>query len=293
MSLVIVNGEKYELWVPDTEEEFEKMVKEHAKEIFGENSEFFDIKKKIKSESGIGSIPDGYLIHFNAEPPWFIVEIELSTHDLYDHIVKQISRFTIGIKNPESRRKIVDLIYEEIKNDALRYEQIKNRIKSHEIYNFITKLFAKDPSLLIIIDKKTKELEDISDHVLRLETIVREFKTFVKKDEQISKHLHFIETLTEITSPIPPETITEIKDVIRATIAGRQVILSRDQILKAAKDPKINEFKYREWVAEIEGKYYPVKGLISLATGISVSEFASHQVRPLLEKLGFNVKKIK
>ena len=75
MSFVIVNGERFELWVPDTEEEFEKMVKEHIKEIFGENSEFFDIKKKIKSESGVGSIPDGYLIHFNAELSWFLVEM--------------------------------------------------------------------------------------------------------------------------------------------------------------------------------------------------------------------------
>jgi hypothetical protein len=293
MSFVIADGEKYEFWDPDSEEELEKMVNEHAREVFGENSEFFDIKKKIKSESGVISIPDGYLIHFGTEPSWFIVEIELSKHDLHDHIVKQISKFASGIKNLETRRKIVDLIYEDIKNDVLRYERIKSRVKSQEIYNFLTKLLMRDPYLLIIIDKKTKELEEICNYVLRLEIIVREFKTYIKRDGQTSKHLHLIEPLVEITSPITTEAITEIKGAVQATIAGRQVTLSKDQILKATKDPKITKFKYREWVVEIEGKYYPVKGLISLAAGISVSEFASHQVRPLLEKLGFNVKKVK
>ncbi len=292
MSFVIVNGERFELWVPDTEEEFEKMVKEHIKEIFGENSEFFDIKKKIKSESGVGSIPDGYLIHFNAEPSWFLVEIELSKHDLHDHIVKQISKFMSGIKNPESRRKVIDLIYEEIEGDALRYELIKEKVKSREIHSYLTKLFAKEPSLIIIIDKKTKELEEICNYILRLETVVREFKTFIRRDGQTIKHLHLIEPLTEITSPITYEIVGE-KVAIEATIAGNRITLTKDQVLKASKNPKIKDFKYRDWVVEIDGKYYPVKGLISLTTGISVNEFGSAQVRPLLEKLGFNVKKIK
>jgi len=292
MSLVIVNGEKYELWVPDTEEEFEETVKDHLKEIFGENSEFFDIKKKITSESGVGSIPDGYLIHFNDEPSWFIVEIELSKHDLHDHIVKQVSRFMSGIKNPESRRKIVDLIYEEIEGDALRYEVFRKKVKSREIHSFLTKLFAKEPSLIIIIDKKTKELEEICNYVLRFETVVREFKTFIKKDAQIIKHLHLIEPLTEITSPITWKIQSE-KDAIQATIAGKSVIITKDQIVKATKDPRIKDFRYRDWVVEIKGVHYPVKGLISLATSISVNEFGSAQVRPILEKLGFNVKKVK
>ena len=292
MSFVIVNGERFELWVPDTEEEFEKMVKEHIKEIFGEDSEFFDIKKKIKSGSGVGSIPDGYLIHFNAEPSWFLVEIELSKHDLHDHIVKQISKFMSGIKNPESRRKVIDLIYEEIEGDALRYELIKEKVKSREIHSYLTKLFAKEPSLIIIIDKKTKELEEICNYILRLETVVREFKTFIRRDGQTIKHLHLIEPLTEITSPITYEIVGE-KVAIEATIAGNRITLTKDQVLKASKNPKIKDFKYRDWVVEIDGKYYPVKGLISLTTGISVNEFGSAQVRPLLEKLGFNVKKIK
>lgn len=293
MSFVIADGEKYEFWDPDSEEELEKMVKEHAREVFGENSEFFDIKKKITSESGVGSIPDGYLIHFNDEPSWFIIEIELSEHDLHDHIVKQISRFMSGIKNPESRRKIVDLIYEEIQSDTARYESFKKKAKSREIHSFLTRLFEKEPSLIIIVDEKTKELEEICNYVLRLETIVREFKTYVKKDGQISKHLHLVEPLTEITSPITPEVFAEIRGVIKATIAGRLVTLSRDQILKATTDPNIKKFKYRDWVVEIKGIHYPVKGLISLATGISVNEFGSAQVRPILEKLGFNVKKVK
>jgi hypothetical protein len=197
-----------------------------------------------------------------------------------------------GIKNPESRRKIVDLIYEEIEGDALRYEVFRKKVKSREIYSFLTKLFAKEPSLIIIIDKKTKELEEICNNVLRFETVVREFKTFIKKDAQTIKHLHLIEPLTEITSPISWKIQSE-KDAIQVTIAGKSMIITKDQIIKATKDPRIKDFRYRDWVVEIKGVRYPVKGLISLATGISVNEFGSAQVRPILEKLGFNVKKVK
>ena len=36
--MLIIDGVKYELWIPPNEDEFERVVKEHAQEIFGEQS---------------------------------------------------------------------------------------------------------------------------------------------------------------------------------------------------------------------------------------------------------------
>jgi len=57
--MLLIDDVKYDLWKPRIEDELEKMVKEHAQDIFGEHTVFFDLKKKLKTEAGIGSIPDG------------------------------------------------------------------------------------------------------------------------------------------------------------------------------------------------------------------------------------------
>ena len=82
--MLLIDGVKYGEWTPATEAEFEHIVKEHARDIFGEQSIYLDLKHKLKSESGIGSIPDGYVVVFGDEPHWHIVEVELASHPLYD-----------------------------------------------------------------------------------------------------------------------------------------------------------------------------------------------------------------
>jgi hypothetical protein len=74
LSSLLLNGVRYRVWHPDSEERLEGMVKEHAREIFGVKSFYFDIRRKIKTRAGIGSIPDGYVIDFSGKQPrWFVV----------------------------------------------------------------------------------------------------------------------------------------------------------------------------------------------------------------------------
>ena len=61
--MLVIDGVKYKLWTPrDEEKEFHPMIRENSKEIFGENSLYFDVRHKLVSRSGIGSIPDAYVI---------------------------------------------------------------------------------------------------------------------------------------------------------------------------------------------------------------------------------------
>src|SRR4030066_209189 len=109
--MLLIDGVKYELWTPKKEvEEFHPIVKEHYKEIFGKNSIFVE-GNKLESESGKGSIPDGFVVTLGEVPRWHIVEMELSTHQLYDHIVNQVGRFITGVKNTTTQKKIIEAIY--------------------------------------------------------------------------------------------------------------------------------------------------------------------------------------
>lgn len=191
---LLIDGERYKLWAPKDEAALEDIVKEHAEDIFGENSIYFDIKKKIESLAGIGAIPDGFLITLYDSYSWAIVEIELSSHSLFEHIVPQVNKFINGIKNPLSQRKIVDVLYREIKNEEALTKRIQNKIGSPEIYKFLSDLISYAPKLIIVIEQDTDELREVIDG-LRLETKVVEFITFEKEATGLPVHAHLFEPL--------------------------------------------------------------------------------------------------
>lgn len=211
MPILLIDGVTYEVWTPASEDEFEQVVKEHAKDIFGEESIYLDIKHKLKSKSGIGSIPDGYALVLTDKPHWYIVEVELSSHPVFEHIVPQIARFASGIKNLSSQKEIVDVLHEEISRHEDLTAKIKSKTGSIEIHKFLSTLISKPSKLAIIIDKETEELQE-AVWGLRLETEVVEFVTFVRKDTGISQHAHLFEPL-EIPSLAPiPRFLQEVRE---------------------------------------------------------------------------------
>jgi hypothetical protein len=85
--MLLLDGVKYLLQTPTDEESLEATVREHAKEIFGETTVCFDLKHKLTSKTGIGSIPDAYVVDFSDPPKWYIVEVELASHPVDEHII--------------------------------------------------------------------------------------------------------------------------------------------------------------------------------------------------------------
>jgi hypothetical protein len=65
--------------------------------------------------------------------------------------------------------------------------------------------------------------------------------------------------------------------------------VKREDILNAAKDPRIESFRWVSKYVEIEGKKYSVKGLLSIASGIPPSKFTTNEAERVLERLGFKV----
>jgi hypothetical protein len=214
--VLLIDGVKYELWNPSNEDEFEKEVKEHITEIFGEQCIYLDKKQKLKSLSGIGSIPDGIVIILGPQPELHIVEYELSNHDVYEHVVSQVSRFINGLLNSSTRQKIARIIYDEISGDALLKIRVEKVLHSSEIFKFSTELLESKPILTIIIENKTEELNEalkpFSYQNIKAMKVV-EFQTFVREGVGLVVHGHLFESLypykVELakTSSIPMTTI--------------------------------------------------------------------------------------
>jgi predicted transport protein len=184
---VLIDGVTYRLVEPDSEASLEKAIQANSKHIFGENSFYFDVKKIIRSKAGVASIPDGYAILFDPKPRWCIVEVELASHPIYDHVISQLSKFNRGIEDTQTRKNIIDLLYEAFSKDDILKAQLKKKIKSGEIYKFILDLLSEEPLIIVVIDEKTAELQEALVD-LRGEVKALEFKTF--RREGVSEELN-------------------------------------------------------------------------------------------------------
>ncbi len=109
--MILLDEVKYSVQAPATEDILEAVIKEHSQEIWGENSYYFE-KKKLRTSAGVASIPDGYVVVFGNTPRWYyVVEIELASHQLFEHIVPQISKFAASLTNTTSLREITDAMH--------------------------------------------------------------------------------------------------------------------------------------------------------------------------------------
>jgi len=175
------------------------MVKEHFKEIFGENSLYFDVKHVLKSRSGIGSIPDAYVITLSKPYQWYIVENELATHRVYEHVVPQVTRFISGIENLSSEREIRDALYKEINENKVLKTYVEKLVEPEEVHAFLSTLTSRPPRIVIVIDEVTDEINEAVASLKRLgDTEVVEFKTFVRENAE-NVHAHVFEPLSVST----------------------------------------------------------------------------------------------
>ncbi len=275
--MLLIDGVRYEEWVPQgpkAEDELEQMVKEHAQDIFGEQSIYLDRKQKLKSLSGIGSIPDGYVIVFGDSPEWHIIEVELSSHPLYEHIVSQVSKFINGISNPNIQRGIVNAIDGEITRDAFLKLRLRKAIEPVEIHRFLSDLVSKQPVLTIIIEKDTEELREALSTLRYPQIKVVEFQTFVREGAGLAVHAHLFQPIYAplLPPPAPPQPIlpdgkrakagkVTLQELIDASLlTDRQVLYfhhtrpfkdERAQIIASS-----NTLKY-----EADGNMYSISGL--------------------------------
>jgi len=190
--MLLIDGVRYEEWIPQgprAEDELEQMVKEHAQDIFGEDSIYLDKKQNLKSLAGVGSIPDGLVIMFGNMQEWHIVEVELSSHDPYRHIVPQVDRFLNGIDNRDTRNKIIEVLY----GDEFLKAKTRQVIgPGKDVHKFLADLIARAPTITIVIEKYTSQLREALRKYTQKNVI--EFQTFKRVGAE-AVHAHLFEPL--------------------------------------------------------------------------------------------------
>ena len=230
--MLIQDGKKYKLWDYDKDEvnNFEPIIIEHVKDIFSQNAICLS-KQKLKTRSGVGSIPDALVIDFS-NSKWYVLEVELSNHPLHDHVVPQVTKFISGIRNPETRKIIVKAFYDEISSSGLK-EEIK-KITGDEIHKTITDIIDNDPINLIIIDKKNSELNEVCSQLSKMiPTLSIEFKTYINRNTAPEEHIHLFKPLDLNYSDSPSCLKSDfIRESDENTGSRRPSICGYDEVMK-------------------------------------------------------------
>ena len=200
--LLLKDGIRYLPYEYSSEEELTQMIIEHYKEIFGAGAMFFD-PQTMKTQIGIEGRNDGIILA-TAENRWYILEVELSKHPLHEHIIPQITRFSIAYEEEGTRKKIRDTLYNAIKQDILKKTVIDNQ--NEDPYKMLTDLIDMQPTIVIIIDQKTPELDRICKK-LPFPTQTIDFKTYKREYIGIGVHIHEFQPLWERKEKIEMQQI--------------------------------------------------------------------------------------
>lgn len=198
---IYTNNTLYEKIAFNIESDFEKVVTDLSDQIFGPNTIYLNIKKKIKGNN-IGVIPDGYLIDMTIpdDPKLYVIENEIVSHDPFKHIGIQMLKFVTSFDDDQV--KVRNLIMTEISSNPVslkRLEQGCSESGSRNIDNYLDKAVFADFKGLVIIDEARKELykvlEKINANISVLELkayrssngdFAYEFDTLYEDDEETS-----------------------------------------------------------------------------------------------------------
>jgi len=162
-SAIFMNDKKFDETEFKSEEEFEKIVKDHFKTLFGAKTIFFDIKSKIDSKTLGSAIPDGFLFDFKDEenPEFYLVEVELQKHDFYKHIFPQITKFFAFFKNAASRNNLVEKLFSFVKSSPELEQEFKQYLGKREIYKALKDIIENSQNILMILDDRKPEMQEV------------------------------------------------------------------------------------------------------------------------------------
>lgn len=185
-SLIVSDNNKFRPYIYKSEAELESIATKHTKEIFGEDTLYFDIKKKMTSIKGISGIPDGFTIDFKNNK-CYVVEIELSTHDIIRHISNQLIRFKVAMNNGITREELVNDLY-----NKLMQEHPKSGILLADIQQIVNNRFG----IVIIIDDVSEQLTEVINVLSQdgMEVLTIPFETYV---DSKNNYIHKFTTFTK------------------------------------------------------------------------------------------------
>lgn len=182
--------------IHEKEQDFERTVVAHANAIFGERRIYLDCKRRIGGKAGKQSVPDAYLIDLSRahEPQLYVVENEISGHDLFKHIGVQLLQFSVSFA--QAGRLVKQVLFEEISTVLSVKEKCERYAREGGFRNldhFLEALVLdKEFRALVIIDEETDELHAVTKN-LGFPVEIIEFSTYVNdKGDKIHRFDPFL-----------------------------------------------------------------------------------------------------
>lgn len=162
-TVIYRHGTRYNEKQFKSEADFERLVVDNSKTLFGQHSLYIDAKKKIDNNTFGGVIPDGFLFNLNdsKNPDFYIVEVELSGHDFFKHIFPQTTKYFAFFKNPDSQGKLIEKLFSIFETDEKLRSELKSRIGNREVFKFLKDTIENSQNILMIIDDEKQELPEI------------------------------------------------------------------------------------------------------------------------------------
>jgi hypothetical protein len=179
LRIILKNNKPYSKIQYRTEKELEVLGVHNITALFGNDVIYFDSKKVVTSNAKISAVPDGLLLTMQniQNARLWLVEYELSRHDLHNHVLPQILKFMRAIKNESTKKSIKELMYQKIRENPESIKKIKSILpsKDEEIHPFLESVLDRELGVIIVIDKKTPQIEEVLEEY---RTEILEFITF-------------------------------------------------------------------------------------------------------------------
>jgi predicted transport protein len=188
--ILLQQGKHYTESKYSLESDFERMIMDSHKVLFGENTIIIDAKRKIGSSALGNTIPDGFL--FDMSDPenreFYLIEVELVSHGFYDHMFPQITKFFAFFNDTNQQRELIEKLFSIINTDAELKKQFKQYLGEREIFKFLTDVIDSSQNILMLIDGNKPELPTIintyKDTWGKMVKVIM-IKRFMNKDEAI------------------------------------------------------------------------------------------------------------
>jgi hypothetical protein len=143
----------------EREEELELVVRDFSPDLFG-SSIIYIGKPTITTGDGRTTIPDAVVIDLDARI-WFLVEVELARHGIWEHIAPQVSRQLAAAGSDATLERLLDKALELISRDprlqALLQELGISQIDTH---GHLRSILQQAPVVAIPIDAVPQDLQD-------------------------------------------------------------------------------------------------------------------------------------
>lgn len=190
------------------EAEIEQVFFEHYQVLMGANVVLLP-KSSIQTSDGSGTIPDAYAFDLDNNT-WYLIEVELLHHGVWQHIVRQISMQLTAARDARSQEKILDKAVELYERDE-RFRSIvqEKEIKEIHLRKRLADILKKEPLIGLPIDRSSSDLDTWAKS-LRTGVKIWEIKKFVdlKKPEIKAYYLPDAKAVINTVDDEPEETVT-------------------------------------------------------------------------------------